>query len=140
MEEKATASPKLVTGNFVVIQGDMNRRIGDGGASLWKKTFNTGGRYKGGAAILMLMVKGLTATDSDAEVKINGKSVGKIYSYEGANPKHWFTQIINIGAGILKDGDNELEVEAVDLPNPSAGDLYNDFYIRDVVCFFQRED
>lgn len=123
--------------DFIVIQGDVNRRLGDG-ATLWEKNFNTGGRHPGGAAILMLMVKGLTSADMNVDVKINGKGVGKIFRYKGAHAQDWFTQIINIGPGTLKDGDNEIQLEAVSWPGASATNLFDDFYLRDVVCFFQQ--
>jgi len=51
--------------DFIVIQGDTAKRIGDGGITLWEKQFNTGGRRSSGGAILMLMVKGLTEADSN---------------------------------------------------------------------------
>lgn len=121
-----------------VIQGDATRRLGDGGATVWEKNFNTGGRYAAGDAILMLMVKGLTATQSDVDVKINNKHVGRIEHYNGADSRHWFTQIINIGAGILKSGNNEIQIEAVSWPGARAGDIYDDFWIKDVVCIFQQ--
>jgi hypothetical protein len=124
--------------DFVVIQGDSNKVLGDSGDVLWEKTFNTGGRSSGGGAILMLMVKGLTSTKSNVPVKINNIDVGYIFHYNGANSGHWFTQIINIGANILKDGNNELQIGAVSWPGAKPGDLYDDFYIRDVICFFQQ--
>ena len=120
-----------------VIQGDAVRRIGDG-AALWQKNFKTGGRHSGGDAILMLMVAGLTATKSDVDVRINHKSVGKIEHYKGADGRHWFSQIINIGGGILNNGDNEIEIRAVSWPGASASNLFDDFYIKDVVCIFQQ--
>lgn len=126
-----------VLSDFTVIQGDVNRRVGDG-ATLWEKTFNTGGRHPGGQAILTLMVKGLTETNSDVDVKINNVSVGKIFHYKGANPNHWFSQTINIGGGILNNGDNELQLEAVTWPGATPNNLFDDFFLRDVVCFFQQ--
>ena len=36
-----------------VIQGDATQRLGDGGATVWEKIFNTGGRHSGGKSILM---------------------------------------------------------------------------------------
>ena len=102
-----------------VIQGDAVRRIGDG-AMLWEKSFNTGGRYSGGKAILMLMVKGLTSTNTDAEVRINNTLVGHITDYNGASANHWFTQIINIGGGILRDGNNEIRITAVSWPGAGS--------------------
>ena len=125
-----------VLSDFVVIQGDSNRRVGDG-ATLWEKNFNTGGRHSGGAAILMFMVKGLTVAEKDVDVKINNTSVGKIFRYNGANANHWFTQIINIGSGILNNGNNELQIEAIDYEG-GGSDHFDDFYLRDVVCFFQQ--
>jgi hypothetical protein len=124
--------------DFVVIQGDVTKVMGDSGAVLWEKTFNTGGRRSGGNAILMMMVRGLTQTTSNVPVKINNKDVGYIFNYNGANANHWFTQIINIGQDILKDGNNEFQIGAVSWPGAKAGDLYDDFAIRDVVCFFQQ--
>lgn len=127
-----------VVSDLQVIQGDAARRIGDG-ATLWEKNFNTGGRYSGGKAILMLMVKGLTATDSDVDVKINNTSVGVIEHYNGADSRHWFTQIINIGSGILNNGTNELQIEAVSWGGATPSNLFDDFYVKDVVCIFQQE-
>lgn len=86
----------------------------------------------------MLMVKGLTVTESKVDVKINDTSVGNIFPYTGADPNHWFTQIINIDSGTLQDGDNELQIEAVSWPKAGPGDIYDDFYLRDVVCIFQQ--
>lgn len=124
--------------DFVVIQGDDNVVLGDGGVVLWEKNFNTGGRHSGGAAILMLMVSGLTETTSNVPVKINNKTVGNIYNYNGAKSGHWFTQIINIGTTVLKDGNNEIQIGAVSWPGAESGNLYDDFAIRDVICFFQQ--
>ena len=122
-----------------VIQGDSTKRLGDGGATIWEKIFSTGGRHSGGKAILMFMVKGLTATNSDVTIKINGTNVGVIEHYKGANSRHWFTQIVNIGSGILYNGNNELQIEAVTWSGATAGDLYDDFWIKDVVCIFQQK-
>lgn len=130
--------------DFVVIQGDANRRIGDG-AILWEKTFNTGGRRSGGQAILMLMVKGLTYATEPVDVKINNKSVGKIFPYRlptnaerNATADHWHTQIINIGGGILNSRNNELQMVAVGFPESTPSNVFDDFFVRDVVCFFQQ--
>jgi hypothetical protein len=126
-----------VVADFTVIQGDAVRRIGDG-ATLWEKQFPTGGRYVPGGAILMLMVKGLTVATKPVDVKINNRSVGRIYPYRGADPNHWFTQIINIGSGILNHPYNELQIQAVDYVG-GGDDNFDDFYLRDVVCFFNQE-
>ncbi len=122
--------------DFVVIQGDSSRRIGDT-STLWEKNFNTGGLNGKGSAFLMFMVKGLTATDSDVDVKINNMSVGKIF-HSNSEDTGWYTQIINIGTGVLNDGSNELQIEAVSFPGATPGNIYDDFYIRDVICFFKQ--
>jgi len=125
-----------VLSDFVVIQGDASKRIGDG-ATLWEKNFNTGGRHAGGHAILMYMVKGLTVAKKDPIVKINNREVGKIFRTEGANRNYWFTQIINIGPNILNNGNNEIQIEAVDYVG-GGSDHFDDFFLRDVVCLFQQ--
>ena len=127
-----------IVSDFVVIQGDITRRIGDR-ATLWEKTFDTVGRAHGGLAILTFMVKGLIHTESNVDVKINGKHVGRIFNYKDADPNHWFTQIMTIGSNILNDGENKIHIEAVSYPSSESGDIFEDFYIRDVVCFFKQE-
>lgn len=125
--------------NFVVIQGDSSRRIGDG-AAIWTKSFGAGGRVAGKDAILMFMVAGLTATNSDVDIKINDQTIGRIENYNGMDRRHWFTQVVNIGPNVLNDGTNELEITAVSWDGATAGDIYDDFFIKDVVCFFKKVD
>jgi hypothetical protein len=122
--------------DFIVIQGDSSHRIGDG-ATLWEKTFLTESRLRTRTAFLMFMVKGLTVTEKEVDVKINNTSVGKISPYTGANKDHWFTQIIHIGSEILNDGENELQLEAVDYEG-GGSDHFDDFYLRDIICFFKQ--
>ena len=124
--------------DFTVIQGDAARVIGDDGHRVWEKEFDTGGRRRTGGAILMFMVRGLTSTNADVDVKINNKKVGQIEHYKGAPASHWFTQIINVLGSNLNNGKNELQIEAVSFPGAKEGNLFDDFLIRDVVCFFQQ--
>ena len=128
-----------ILGDFVVIQGDVVRKIGDG-APLWERNFNTKGRRYYGHAILTLMVKGLTVATSDVDVKINNRKVGVIHRYSGAHQQHWFTQIINIQGRYLSRRTNEIQIAAAPWPGARAGDLYDDFFIKDVVCFFQQSN
>jgi hypothetical protein len=130
--------------DFTVIQGDVDRRIGDG-ATLWEKNFDTGGREAGGNAVLMFMVKGLTYANEPVDVKINNVSVGVIYPYRwptqelrDADAEHWYTQIINVGGAQLKKVGNELQIQAIGFPGNTPQNIYDDFYIRDVVIFFQQ--
>jgi hypothetical protein len=128
-----------VVSDFVVIQGNPQHIIGDNNIE-WEQPFSTGGREPGGLAILTLMVKGLTQAEADVDVQINGESVGTIYRYTGANPAHWYSQIINIGPGVLHNGLNTLRLEAVGVAGGGGGgNDFDDFAVRDVVCFFQQE-
>ena len=130
--------------DFTVIQGDANRRVGDG-ALLWEKEFRTEKRLGRSPAFLMLMVKGLTYATDAVVVKINNIDVGRIYPdrwhdnvHREAAKNHWSTQIINIGSGVLNNGVNELQLEAVGYPESTATDHFDDFYVRDVICFFKQ--
>ena len=102
-----------------------------------EKTFNIGEVIPNEDAILMLMVKGMTVSNTDAQVFINNKNVGVIERSEGANRDHWFTQIINIGKRKLIRGNNRLRISAVN--NPTEGsDRFDDFFIKDVICYFKQ--
>jgi hypothetical protein len=48
--------------------------------------------------------------------------------------------MINITAlpEVLLDGDNELQVNAAPHTNPSPGDIYEDFTLKNVICIFQQ--
>ena len=128
---------------FTLIQGDTNVRIGDPPAGLveWRKKFDAPERDRDKDAILMFMVAGLTAADSDVEVVIHNDSgdhsVGHIQHHNGANRHHWFTQVISIGPNVLTWSDNEIRIKAKEYAGGTPPhDLYDDFFIRDVVCFY----
>ena len=66
---------------------------------------------------------------------------GSIAPYPGADSRHWFMQMINIRTATnaeLLDGDNELQVNAAPHTNPSPGDIYEDFQLKNVICIFQQ--
>ena len=125
-----------IVSDFTLIQGDADQVIGDG-SILWEKTFATNGRLDNQSAILMLMVQGLTGATADVDVVINGVVVGHIFRYNGAHASHWYTNIINIEGGKLRDGDNTLRLLAVPTAG-GGGDNFDDFAVRDVVCFFHQ--
>ena len=124
-----------VVSDFVLIQ-ESGVNIGDSGTSLFEKNFGTGGRYSNAPAMIMLMVKGLTAA-GDTTVRVNNKTIGVIEYQPGASPHHWFTQIIPFPGNYLRNGNNELEVRAK--PSPNGNDSFDDFKIANVVCFFHQE-
>ena len=97
----------------------------------------------------VLSVRGLTDAVVSVPVKINDREVGRIqrYSLPGgrANPAseaHWYTQMIAFDASVLSARaglTNKLEVEAVTFPGSAAGNLLDDFMLKDVVCFFHQD-
>ena len=127
--------------NFTVIQGDQPALIGEGHEE-FDRPFNTGGRrpYADKGAFLMLSVQGLTHTDRDVDVQVNGVSVGKICHYGGQNETagYWFTQTIHFGSNILNDGDNRIEIRAVTWPGATPTNRFDDFWLKDVICFFKQ--
>lgn len=126
-----------VVADFVLIQ-EHAVNIGDAGTQLYERTFNTGGRQVRATALLMLMVRGLTLSNSGVvAVRINNQFIGNIEHHPGANANHWFTQMIPFPGNILHSGDNELEIQA----RPYTGnpnDNFDDFSIQSVVCFFHQ--
>jgi hypothetical protein len=131
--------------DFIEILGSEGVAIGDGRPP-WKETFDTGGREGGkSTAFLIFNVRGLTYADKDVDVKINNKVIGKIVPYGGLNvaerddtAKYWYTQLIAMNGADLKNGINEIEVLAADLPVPTATNKYDDFSLKNVICFFHQ--
>ena len=85
-------------------------------------TFNTGGRDAGHDALLVFAVKGLNST---VQVKVNNTVVGSLTPCP--TQAHWITQMVYMVGSQINNGNNELQLEAVN--NDS-------FQIKDVTCFF----
>jgi hypothetical protein len=126
-----------VVSDYTVIRGDTSVQIGDA-LPVWTQTFNTGGRLTSNA-FLTLNVSNLTATGTSVEVRINGTIVGYIRPYTGAPSSHWYSQTIVFSGSVLYDGDNEIEVRAVSYPGANYGDIYDDFFLKGVVCHFKQQ-
>lgn len=124
--------------DFEVIQGDYDKRIGDTGTVCWQQTFEIKEFVPAGTALLMFMVKGLTRTDHSATVMINDRSIGEIFPYPGTNTDYWFTQIITFDTRCLRSGQNTLQISAAPHPTATAGNMYDDFDVRNVICFFRE--
>jgi hypothetical protein len=129
--------------DFIEIVGDSQITIGDGN-TLWEAQFSTKGRSSS-SAFLMFNIRGLTYSTFDVDVKINNSSVGQIYHYGGVNDadrdqqgKHWYTQMIAVSGSTLTDGVNEIQIQAVKNPSPTASDTYDNFNLKNVVCFFHK--
>jgi hypothetical protein len=128
-----------VLSDFTMIRGDSAVTIGDG-LPTWETTFNTGGRESSSPAFLIFNVRGLTHTNVDVAVRINNAVVGHIRRYPGQDEtaSYWFTQMIAVDGSTLKDGNNELQINAVTFPGASNTNLFDDFELKDVVCFFPQ--
>ena len=124
--------------DFITIQGDASVTIGDANSQA-TFPFNTGGRHASGQAFLMLMVRGMTEATENANVAINGVSVGQIRRRNGADPDHWFTEIINVGGGQLENGNNILGIGRVPRLTPTPDNQFDDFLVRNIICFFQQD-
>jgi hypothetical protein len=126
-----------VVSDYSMIVGDSSVQIGDA-LPVWTATFNTGGRETSNA-FLTLNVANLTATSSAVAVRINGTIVGYIYPYTGAPSTHWYSQTIAFSGSVLHNGSNEIEVRAVSYPGASYGDIYDDFFLKGVICHFKQD-
>jgi len=136
----ATTAFAVVLSDYAVIQDDTPIPIGDGNP-VWNKTFNTGGR-RTSEAFLTLNVAGLTFAVSGAEVRINNTIVGHIHPYTGQveTQENWYSQTIVFPGFVLHDGDNEIEIRAVSFPGATPGNIYDDFFLKSVICHFHQAD
>ena len=130
--------------DFTQIVGDTPVTIGDA-QPVWEATFNSGGRYAAGTAFLIFNVRGLTFTTVNVNVKVNNQVVGQIFRYGGLNnaektdnANYWYTQMIAISGSTLKDGNNEIQIEAVGFPGSTNANKFDDFQLKDVICFFHQ--
>lgn len=131
--------------DFVVVGGEDVVSIGDKNPS-WQEEFWTGDRRSSGLVFLMITVKGMTWAKKSAEVKINDKSVGHITpnrwptkDLKKEAAEHWVTQTITFKASDLKDDSkNSITIKAVKYPGGSGSDIYDDFSIKNVICFFHQ--
>lgn len=118
----------------------------------FRRDFNTGGRLGGYTAFLTLMVSGLNL-GKGARVLINDREVGTIFPVSltvtvpnlpvAVNDTSWRTQTISFKSDILSSGDdadaNQLTIDAVPRANPQPNDLFENFVISNVLCFFRQD-
>ncbi|MBD2441010.1 polysaccharide lyase family protein [Nostoc sp. FACHB-110] len=112
---------------------------------VWERRFNTPSRKSNRTAFLIFNIRGLTDTESEVKVKINNETIGTITPYPGLSEaskqqikKHWYTQMIGIPGKVLKDGENEIQIEAVGFPGANNSNKFDDFVIKNVICFFHQ--
>jgi len=143
--------------DFIQIIGDGPVTIGDAN-TLFEASFNTGGRYGvtgvASAAFLIFNVRGLTHANEDVVVSVNGVEIGTIGHYFPGGPGvntndiddpnklrhrlHWYTQLIALTGSQLNDGNNQLRIEAVRFPGNTGGNTFDDFQLKDMMCFFHQ--
>ena len=127
-----------VVSDFTHIVGDQNIRIGDGSnESGYTKSFGTGGRHASTNAFISFMVKGMTATNDNADVFVNDVKIGVLFNNNGGNANHWQTQTVSMSGSNLNSGNNVLRVSPVSNPT-SPTDDFDDYFIRNVICHFHQ--
>jgi hypothetical protein len=90
-------------------------------------------------AVLTLIVRGLAAGGQHAVVEVNDRPVGVLCEYPGVEREHWFPEALSVGEDVLRAGENEIEVRAAGLPDPSAGGVSGSVQIRDLICHYQLQ-
>jgi hypothetical protein len=110
--------------DFTEIVGDTPQVITP---AVFERNFRTGGRTSGQTAFLLFNVRGLT--NASVLVQVNNQVVGAIFPYPGSNTSYWYTQMIALNGSQLRDGDNEIQIEAVGSDS---------FEIKNMVCFFHQ--
>lgn len=139
--------------DFTQIVGDTPVNIGDSNP-VWSATFNTGGREASQTGFLILNVRGLTHSDLNVPVSLNGTQIGSIQTYRpgGAGidttnvnqPEklrqndHWYTQMIAFSGNQINDGNNTIQIQAAQFPESTQSNRFDDFQIKDVICFFHQ--
>jgi hypothetical protein len=131
-----------VVADFTEVVGNRPTRIGDrrsGGERVWEGDFNTGGRWARGPVFMIFEVQGLTQNELGAVVSVNGRDVGRIHPYEG-DRQAVYTQMISFPASLLKSqGNNVVQIEAIEREGASSNDLFDDFDISNMCVFFHQE-
>ena len=142
-----------LVGDFRLIVEDSPINLGDSN-QVWQQNFNTGGRDANTPGFLIFNVRGLTHSDRDVVVSINGTQVGVIHNYRPGGsgidttninqPEkwrqsgHWYTQIIGFTGNQINDGNNTIQIQAVEFPENTSTNRFDDFEIKDLVCFFRQ--
>ena len=97
--------------------------------------FRTGGRRSDGQAILFCEYRGLT--EGEVTVEINGRTIGTLTPISRGD--EWQTRMISFpGERLRSDHFNSIQIEPRVLDRPRAGNLFDDFLIRELVCFFKQ--
>ena len=101
----------------------------------FSKKFNTDGREN--AQALLISLRGLT--DNSAVVMVNNKIVKSLTPCPSGNSGQTFSQHIVLQSSLLSPtgGNNRLEIMRVQ-EGAGGSDQFDDFAVRDIVCFFKQ--
>jgi hypothetical protein len=140
--------------DFTLIVGDSPITIGDTDR-VWEHTFNTGGRRASSPGFLIFNVSHLTHSNHDVVVSINGTQIGVIHNYRPGGTgidmtninqpekwrqaNHWYTQMIAFSGDQINDGNNRIQIQAVQFPERTSSNQFDEFQIKDMFCFFHQE-
>jgi hypothetical protein len=74
------------------------------------------------------------------QVEINGTRVGWIRRYHGGDETQddWFTQMIAVDGSTLHDGSHTIRIKAVRWPGTSDDNPFDDFQVKNLVCFIHQ--
>jgi hypothetical protein len=116
--------------------------IGDNLDKRFTHTFNTGGRHHA-TALLSLMVRGLSRGSARVAISSsqNGEvNIGRIQASSPANREFWRHEQFIIERGILSPDDSEANTLIIGRveDNQAGGGTFEEFEVRDIVCFFHQ--
>ena len=122
-DDAAEISDRTTSGG----QGDENRTF----------TFRLDNPVSDVDGILTFMVRALSNADYlEPRILINGRNVGHVQRSVGATSDTWFTQIVRIDRGVLRDGENRLQLFRA---TPSSVTGRSDSYaVRAAVCHYRK--
>jgi hypothetical protein len=128
-----------VVSDFTVIQ-DSAVTIGDAKPEDFQGKFRTTNNQDAQKALITMMVSGLAGGSST--VRLNGHKIGEIAPHDAGSSNEWFAEQFAVNNKILKPGQanpNTLEIKLVPAANPAPGNAFDDFQVRDIVCFFHQD-
>lgn len=146
-----------IVGDFTVISGkpDAGGRTGDfenpyrigdnSGDGPFRIHFGTGGLHNS-PGLLTFMVRGIP-NGRAANVRINGHRIGvltgtEIEAGQRDRDKVWryqqFAIPTNVLSGANSNDANRLDIGAIPITSGGAQGDFNDFDVRDIVCYFHQ--
>lgn len=91
-------------------------------------------------AQLTFMVRALGDPNyEEPTIRINGIRVEQIRRTSETDRNTWFTQVVNVAAGVLRNGTNTLEVAPAErMAGVTSGPAMDTYELRDAVCHYKK--